>query len=222
MKKLSIIFSLVACMFAGNVFAQHISTDGANFAKDTNPTSAVLVINLLNAERLPAGIDMNILLPDGFDFKRTKAGKLTEKNLIESRGDVLTGDDEEEPNEEHSFGFTEIDGGINLTIYDANGGMFEKSSGVLVSLNITCAEDKEIGDYEGTLELLKMSDYDGPMAQKETSTFKLIVSESPVTVGIRSINADGTNAPVYNTAGQRVSRTNKGLYIQNGKKVVKK
>jgi hypothetical protein len=42
------------------------------------------------------------------------------------------------------------------------------------------------------------------------------------TVGIHSINADGTNGDIYNTAGQRVSRTSKGLYIQNGKKVVKK
>ena len=42
------------------------------------------------------------------------------------------------------------------------------------------------------------------------------------TVGIRGINVDGTNGDIYNTAGQRVVKAGKGLYIQNGKKVVKK
>jgi len=53
-----------------------------------------------------------------------------------------------------------------------------------------------------------------------TSTTKVTVSNTAT--GIRSINADGTNDPVYNTAGQRVKHVGKGLYIQNGKKVVRK
>lgn len=40
--------------------------------------------------------------------------------------------------------------------------------------------------------------------------------------GINSINANDNNAPVYNLAGQRVSKAQKGVYIQNGKKVAVK
>ena len=40
--------------------------------------------------------------------------------------------------------------------------------------------------------------------------------------GIIGINADDTNAPVYNVAGQRVSKAQKGIFIQNGKKVAVK
>jgi hypothetical protein len=40
--------------------------------------------------------------------------------------------------------------------------------------------------------------------------------------GINSINADDNNAPIYNVAGQRVSKAQKGIFIQNGKKVAVK
>lgn len=43
-----------------------------------------------------------------------------------------------------------------------------------------------------------------------------------ITTAINSINADDVNAPVYNVAGQRVSKAQKGVYIQNGKKVAVK
>ena len=40
--------------------------------------------------------------------------------------------------------------------------------------------------------------------------------------GIHSINAADSNAPIYNVAGQRVSKAQKGIFIQNGKKVAVK
>jgi hypothetical protein len=39
--------------------------------------------------------------------------------------------------------------------------------------------------------------------------------------GINSVNADNENAPIYNLAGQRVSKAQKGIFIQNGKKSIK-
>lgn len=52
--------------------------------------------------------------------------------------------------------------------------------------------------------------------------YNVIYVEKNITDGIRGINANGTTGDVYNTAGQRVSRTTKGLYIQNGKKFIVK
>ena len=45
------------------------------------------------------------------------------------------------------------------------------------------------------------------------------------TAGINDITVDAAadeNAPVYNLAGQRVSKDTKGILIQNGKKFVNK
>ncbi|MBR6320375.1 MAG: hypothetical protein IKR50_08050 [Prevotella sp.] len=223
MKKISFIITLFACMFASNVMAQHLTVSDVNFAKDTNPTDATLQISI-SSDQLPAGIDLNVFLPEGFDFKKTSKGKITEKTLVESRGDVLTGDDEEEPNEEHTFTISEIDGGINIVIADFGGGMFEKSTGVLATLNLTCAADAEEKDYEGTVELLKMSDYAGTIAEKETVPFKIIVSEKPYVTGIREISIDAANQKVYTVGGQRVTSKNlkKGIYVVDGKKVTVK
>ncbi len=44
------------------------------------------------------------------------------------------------------------------------------------------------------------------------------------TTGIDAVNADmiDENAPMFNTAGQRVQKSFKGVVIQNGKKFIKK
>ena len=219
MKKNSFILSLIACMFVGNAMAQHVSVDPINFAKSDNPTEATMVVKI-SSEKLPAAIDLNFSFPEGFDFARNKSGKITEKSCVEERGVVLMGDDEE--NEEHTFTFNEKNGVVNLVIADFGGGMFEKSEGILAIFNITCDENKEIGEYEGQLELLKMSDYDGPIAANETVAIKIIVSET--SVGIRDINVDAENQPVYTVGGQRVASKNlrKGVYVVNGKKVTVK
>ena len=40
--------------------------------------------------------------------------------------------------------------------------------------------------------------------------------------GIRGIEANDTDAPVYNMGGQRVSSHAKGIVIKNGKKIIRK
>ena len=51
---------------------------------------------------------------------------------------------------------------------------------------------------------------DGLLAALETAT------------GIRGVEADESDAPVYNMAGQRVSKNVKGIVIKNGKKIIRK
>jgi len=48
-----------------------------------------------------------------------------------------------------------------------------------------------------------------------------VLNWGPAT-GISTVATTTEQAPVYNLAGQRVMNTQKGLYIMNGKKVVKK
>jgi len=54
---------------------------------------------------------------------------------------------------------------------------------------------------------------------QEPFTVKLTVEGG---TGINGINAEDSKAPIYNVAGQRVSKAQKGIFIQNGKKVAVK
>ena len=55
---------------------------------------------------------------------------------------------------------------------------------------------------------------------------EMYVTVDPTTAGataISNVNAEmNANAPVYNLAGQRVARAEKGIFIQNGKKIILK
>jgi hypothetical protein len=50
---------------------------------------------------------------------------------------------------------------------------------------------------------------------------KITVTAKPVPDGISTLSAAEDNAPLYNLQGQRVNASRKGLFIRNGKKVVK-
>ena len=50
--------------------------------------------------------------------------------------------------------------------------------------------------------------------------FKVSCEFKDIVTGINSIAANGQTVVVYNLKGQRVMNAQKGLYIQNGKKVV--
>ena len=103
---------------------------------------------------------------------------------------------------------------------------FLGNEGELVYHPLTVAEDcaltGEGEPYTVKLKNISMGDdaYEtGNPCTSKTAEFKVTVT--PAT-GIIKINADDPNAPVYNVAGQRVSKAQKGIFIQNGKKVAVK
>jgi len=100
---------------------------------------------------------------------------------------------------------------------------FKGNDGALLKCPISVSADVEDGVYELQLQEVLVGEPDGlivrNIASEETAIIKVTVGDG---TGINSINADDVNAPVYNVAGQRVSKTQKGVYIQNGKKVAVK
>lgn len=89
-----------------------------------------------------------------------------------------------------------------------------------ISYSAPQVPEGEMADFGVTAENNDGRSYtvSGEFTKVET-TFNLTIGEG---TGINSINADDENAPVYNVAGQRVSKAQKGVYIQNGKKVAVK
>ena len=103
---------------------------------------------------------------------------------------------------------------------------FDGNDGEVVAVSLTLTEDLAAvdGEYDINLTNITVATPDAVSLTVQglfntEASCKLIVGEG---TGIHSINADNNNAPVYNVAGQRVSKAQKGVYIQNGKKVAVK
>ena len=118
----------------------------------------------------------------------------------------------------HSVDFTKTSDGDYLAVcyaLDAKHNAIEGQEGRLVQL-LFDAEKFTGNAAEAEIEIYKFS-----VALADASQINM---EGSVTTGIdfitREISADGNNA-VYNLKGQRVEKAGKGLYIVNGKKVVK-
>ena len=96
---------------------------------------------------------------------------------------------------------------------------FKTSTNVLAKIGLVFDPAVPNGEYNITLKPYYAIGDAAPEKEPEPITIKLTVTGG---TGINSINAADSKAPVYNMAGQRVSKTQKGVYIQNGKKVAVK
>ncbi len=99
---------------------------------------------------------------------------------------------------------------------------YKAATNPVAKIGLTAAKE-DVADGEYTINFVKaaMSDKSEPVVSYEVPDFSAVLTIAGGT-GINSINAADSKAPVYNMAGQRVSKTQKGVYIQNGKKVAVK
>ncbi len=178
---------------------------------DKGTTEFGLPVSLSNNVEV-AAISFRLELPEGFVVKTNARGKAS--LVLGARADGWTAANQEA-----------TDGNQMISVYDNY--PFDGNDGEIVTVPVTATEEAVAGDAEYTIRLyeIAVSDPDnvsltvsGVFPEKET-TFKLTVGEG---TGINSINAEDSKAPVYNVAGQRVSKAQKGVYIQNGKKVAVK
>ena len=110
-------------------------------------------------------------------------------------------------------GFVQVAVAANPTAY------FTGMTGDIITMKFQVAESVEPGDYTITINKAAASTKSGKSVALEDVTVPLTITKG---TGIHSINADDVNAPIYNVAGQRVSKAQKGVFIQNGKKVAVK
>lgn len=103
---------------------------------------------------------------------------------------------------------------------------FKTSTNVLIKVGLAVPAQFKNGEYSIKFTKIGFSAPDPNGGQYAVSVYPQDDFTVKLTVkggtGINSINAADSKAPVYNMAGQRVSKTQKGVYIQNGKKVAVK
>ena len=92
------------------------------------------------------------------------------------------------------------------------------NSGDLCTITLKAA-DTFSGSKPVDVKKIRISDKAAKSYSQDDTSFTITAGGAD---GISSISAADNNAPVYNLAGQKVNNAQKGVYIQNGKKVVMK
>ena len=101
----------------------------------------------------------------------------------------------------------------------SNSATFKTTTDVMFKIGIAVPEGTAKGKYPVTVSKINFSDAANVASYQEGEiTVQLEVGGT----GINSINAEDSKAPVYNLSGQRVSKAQQGVFIQNGKKVAVK
>jgi hypothetical protein len=176
----------------------------SDFKVDPGTTKTELAVGMNNSDDNITAISFVLDLPEGVTLEKNKKGKYF-ATLNDDRID------------DHQVAFTDATGGRQMiSVYSLNVEPFYENEGTIVTLPLEIA-----GDAQYTIKLVNISiaNTDGvSVAASEEAECVLTVGDT----GINSINAADSKAPVYNLAGQRVSKAQKGVYIQNGKKVAVK
>lgn len=107
---------------------------------------------------------------------------------------------------------TGLVGNMSTTPVDVTDGYYVLSSNLLRKVN---GGKATIGQYRAYFDLSAVPEYSGAGVK----TFVLGMDEAPD--GIKSISDVTAEGTVYNLAGQRVNKAQKGIYIVNGKKILK-
>jgi hypothetical protein len=171
---------------------------------DAGTTAAELVVGMNNSDDDITALSFILDLPDGVTLAKNKKDKYY-ATLDEDRID------------DHQVAFTDATGGRQMiSVYSLNVETFYENAGPIVTLPLVIA-----GDAVYTIKLVNISIANTAgvsVAASDETSCTMTVGDT----GINGINALDDNAPVYNVAGQRVSKAQKGVFIQNGKKVAVK
>ena len=184
---------------------------------ETGATSADLVVSLVNADPIVA-TSFTLALPEGVAVQPKKI-VINEDRIDMDKVREVFGDEEAEISDVYALGInTKPNGDKTYNLYPSSSFPFLGNDGVLMTLPLKLTNVAD-GSYDIVLYEISIGNLDGvSVADTKELTVKLNVGAT----GIATINADDVNAPIYNVAGQRVSKAQKGVYIQNGKKVAVK
>ena len=205
MKKI-LLFCIVA-LFCGNAMAQSKITGSAVTIEQKGTATLDLSIE---GTQLAAIAQVSLKFPENISIAKNDKGKY--KYTL---GELC--------NEGHSATVKDKkDGSVLVLVQNNDGDPFEEISGVLISLPLEAAEGATLGDVEIQMSGIVIGTNDSPSVKLNTETegtIKVTVTEA---TGINALNAEDSNEPVFNLAGQKVSKNYKGVIVKNGKKAVLK
>lgn len=206
--------TIVAMLCGVAAMAQGLGTLSCEDVTATAGGEAAYLEVKLAAENVEAisGIQFNFTLPAGVSIAK-----------VWNEDDEEWNDDVTFPiaKSKHQVGIMVSGDGYMVFLGGDNTLTYRTTTDVVAKIGVVAAADATDGTYDVNFVKAAMSDKSTPVQSFEVADFtaKLTITGG---TGINSINAADSKAPVYNMAGQRVSKTQKGVYIQNGKKVAVK
>ena len=121
-------------------------------------------------------------------------------------------------------------GNYRIVGYNYSNECFENGEGVFLTLKLEAGKEMESGMATGRI----ITDFTNDEGGSSTlgfvnsanmwtygfpdATFGLLLGDT----GVHDLQADKTDASIYNLMGQKIQHTNKGVFIMNGKKILKK
>lgn len=211
--------TMVAMLCGVAAMAQNTLT-AADIKVEKDAKTADLVVGMDNTDQVVA-ISFRLALPEGVKAKALKNFTVNNDRIDMDWVREFSEDEEAEPLDA-AYVISQMnaaDGNKQYSLYPNASVAFLGNTGALLTIPMTLTDVAE-GDYEIKLYAISIGNKAGvSVADAEEITCKLTVGKGD---GINGINAADSKAPIYNVAGQRVSKAQKGIFIQNGKKVAVK
>ena len=208
------LFTVAMMVMAITANAQQVVNLTAE-ASEVKDGSSELVMSVTNTESF-VGWQVYIDLPEGiivnYEIEQEEDDKTGEKVDIYYYDLTLS--------KRHSRAFTTngkpTETGLMVVCFNLSQSSVKENEGELCTFNLQVSDS-----YDMTSPIV-LKDFAVSAKDGVQTGFSGTVEVVPVVgTGINAINTDNANESVYNLKGQRVEKAGKGLYIQNGKKVVK-
>lgn len=210
MKTIKALLVSALLVLAGTVSAQSFSI---TFADVNVENGAGKLVASMTKDMTVAGWQMYLYLPEGVEI-----AQVFDEDEEEYVADITLSSTFHKAKHSCSVKKT-ADGAMMLICSGGTETVALKSAteGELCTIGLTVADG--VTSQAVAVKNVAVSDDQGVQSNQADTTFQLIVG----TTGIVNIENDAVNGGVYyNLAGQKVSNAQKGVLIQNGKKVVVK
>jgi hypothetical protein len=192
----------VAAMAQNELYADEV-------AIEKGETTANLEIKMRNEVEVTA-FSFRLGLPEGVTMTLNKKGK------------KYVTIDEDRMEEHVAIIQTAADGADMISVYDASKAPFYGNDGTVVTVPLTITDEVAANDVTLAMKVYNISLSTPAGVSLDTTEAFDVNLKIGAGNGINGINAADSKAPIYNVAGQRVSKAQKGVFIQNGKKVAVK
>ena len=191
---------------AGSMQAENKLT--ASNVKLANGEPAELVISMENDIEVGA-YDFHLYLPDGVAL------------LYDEEDEDYVYELSSRHNKKHQLTimYDETEGSFMLGVADPSLHTLKAGSGEVLRLELIATADAVPGKYEGSIKKIWFAESGSSGVDVADVAFSIEV-DSAVGIHDVSMNSNGTN--YYTLTGLRIVAPARGVYIRNGKKVVKK
>ena len=204
MKTIKLVVALFATMFAGNMFGQTITANDVTIEAGKTAT----VTFTITADTKAAIAEFKLALPEGIAIQFDE----DEDDYVYELGSSMTV-------KTHAATIKKQESGaFYVLVSNSAGKEFKAAAGDYLTVTLEAATDAKSG--EAVMKDIILGDINAKQMNTVTEAkFNITVGGD---TGISSIEANGSDAPAFNLAGQKVNKGYKGVVIMNGKKAVVK